>query len=142
MTEQHAADVPAGLRVLTGGDLLKAADSCPRWPKCDECGGVAEIVCASPMWEAEGFIGKGKRAVFCCREHTAATSSWWWFWIIDEADQDDDCMGLWSRDSITHIACKFWGPPFLEWLLGSFDLSKYAEADARKEAAGGGRCKP
>jgi len=105
-----------------------------RWPKCDECGGAAEIVCASPRWEAQGFVGTGERAAFCCRKHTEKTAWWYWFWIIDAADRDDDCMTLWSRDSITHIARKTWGPPFLAWLLACYDLSTFAEAGAREEA--------
>ncbi|HUT77158.1 MAG TPA: hypothetical protein VM285_05705 [Polyangia bacterium] len=113
-------------RVLTVSEIMREA--APVWPRC-ECGGWAEIVCASPRWEPEGFTGHGtdERAVFCCRKHPDATGNWYWFWIIDAAQRDDDAPTLWSRDMMTHVAAKTWGPPFLAWLLGEFDLSPETE---------------
>ena len=119
------------MKVLTFDEIM--AETTPDWPLCLSCGGYAEIVCASPRWQPEGFTGcdTDQKAVFCCRKHAEEpTFAWYWFWIIDAAQRNDDAPTLWSRDMLTHVAAKTWGAPFLAWLLGEFDLSPHREREA------------
>jgi hypothetical protein len=109
----------------------------PGWPKCHHCGKPAEIVCASPNWDASGLkITEAKHAnnpaIFCCRSHTDATEWWYWMWLIpaEECDTQAD-ITIRSWDMLTHLAKKTWGPPFIAWLLSAYDLSDHARRETR-----------
>ena len=99
------------------------------FPNCDTCGTAAEIVCVSPRWQAAGFerdiSDDSPMAHFCCREHTERTAWWYWFWIIPVNERDDDCSTLHDWDFLIHLCEKDWGPSFVAWLLGTYQLASY-----------------
>lgn len=119
-------------RLVTLKDLQDEPPS-PKWPRCETCAGPAEIVCASPLWQASGFEGRPEqdRAAFCCRKHTQSTEYWYWFWVVGPEERDDDAPTLWDPDFLIHLGEKTWGPAFIAWLLETYDWKAWNQPEAR-----------